>query len=122
MNCPNCNSEMVERMIAKVMIDECDNCGVLWFDKGELNVYRKKYYKIEIDKDALFNNFKKFKEIEGRNCPKCSSEKFIISKKDNDVFGRCSGCSGIFFSKRIIDKTGMQNKRRDTIAIILDLI
>ncbi len=40
MNCPNCNSEMVQRLIAEVMIDECDDCGVLWFDKGELEVYR----------------------------------------------------------------------------------
>jgi len=104
MNCPNCNSEMVERMIAEVMIDECDNCGVLWFDKGELNVYRKKYYKIEIDKDALFNNFKKFKELEDRSCPKCESDNYIISKKENDVFGKCSSCSGVFFSRNIIDR------------------
>ncbi len=104
MNCPNCNSEMSERMIAEVMIDECDNCGVLWFDKGELNVYRKRYYKIEIDKDVLFNQFKKFKEIEGCNCPKCSSDKFIITKKDENVFGRCAECKGVFFSKGTIER------------------
>ncbi len=104
MNCPNCNSEMVQRLIAEVMIDECDNCGVLWFDKGELEVYRKKYYTKEIDKDVLFNQFINFKEIERRGCPKCSSDKFMINKKDDDVIGRCSGCSGIFFNRDLLDK------------------
>ncbi len=84
MNCPNCNSEMVQRLIAEVMIDECDNCGVLWFDKDELEVYRKKYYTKEIDKDVLFNQFIIFKEIERRGCPKCSSDKFMINKLIQD--------------------------------------
>ncbi len=104
MNCPNCNSEMVQRLIAEVMIDECDDCGVLWFDKGELEVYRTKHYTKEIDKDVLFNQVKKFKEIQGRNCPKCNSDKFMISKKENDVLGRCSGCYGIFFNRDLLDK------------------
>jgi len=122
MNCPNCNSEMVQRLIAEVMIDECDNCRVLWFDKGELEVYRKKYYTKEIDKDVLFNQFKKFKKIAGRSCPKCGSDRFMMSKKDDDVLGRCSGCSGIFFSKKIIDKTGSRYERLGNIATVIDLI
>jgi len=105
MNCPNCNSEMAGRMIAEVMIDECDNCGVLWFDRGELEVYRKKYYTKEIDKDVLFNQFKEFEHIVGRRCPKCGSDKFMISKKDQDVLGKCSGCSGILISLQAMKLT-----------------
>jgi Zn-finger nucleic acid-binding protein len=101
-------------MIAEVMIDECDNCGVLWFDRGELEVYRKKYYTKEIDKDVLFNQFKKFKEIEDSCCPKCESDNYIICKKDKEVLGRCSSCSGIFFSKCILDKLILQYERSET--------
>ncbi len=113
---------MTERMIAEVMIDECDGCGVLWFDRGELEVYRKKYYTKEIDSDVLFNQFKEFNEISGRNCPKCGSDKFMMSEKDKDVIGRCSRCYSIFFSKRIIDKSSSRKDKIGTIATIIDAL
>ncbi len=101
-------------MIAEVMIDECDGCGVLWFDRGELSVYRKKFYKFEIERDVLFNQFKEFTDVSDKSCPKCDAHNFIIAKKDEDVFGRCSDCSGIFFSKHILDTLILQYRRSET--------
>ena len=36
--CPKCGGKLSEREIGAVQIDECDNCGGIWLDKGELEL------------------------------------------------------------------------------------
>ncbi|MGD9763399.1 MAG: zf-TFIIB domain-containing protein [Candidatus Binatia bacterium] len=34
--CPRCGTQLVERVVRDVTVDECPNCGGVWLDKGEL--------------------------------------------------------------------------------------
>jgi uncharacterized protein len=36
--CPKCGGNLNEREIGSVKIDECDSCGGIWLDKGELEL------------------------------------------------------------------------------------
>jgi Zn-finger nucleic acid-binding protein len=36
MNCPKCNHTLTSRSEDQIEIDECPNCGGVWFDLGEL--------------------------------------------------------------------------------------
>lgn len=36
-NCPKCNIELKVKVIGDVDVDECERCGGVWFDRGELS-------------------------------------------------------------------------------------
>ena len=36
MRCPKCSAPLKERSFTKVLIDQCTDCGGIWFDAGEL--------------------------------------------------------------------------------------
>ena len=39
--CPKCGGTLIERESRGVKIDECDNCGGIWLDKGELELIQE---------------------------------------------------------------------------------
>jgi ribosomal protein L37AE/L43A len=39
--CPRCGRELKERQIEDVKIDECQECGGVWLDRGELDQLRR---------------------------------------------------------------------------------
>jgi len=38
MHCPKCGTQMQEILLRAVMVDRCENCGYIGFDKGELEM------------------------------------------------------------------------------------
>ncbi len=38
MRCPKCGHELKEKEFQKVMIDQCESCGGIWLDAGELEM------------------------------------------------------------------------------------
>lgn len=56
MNCPGCNSELVEMVKHGVVLDNCTSCGGVWLDAGEFET-ASKLEKGGLDK--LFSVFKK---------------------------------------------------------------
>jgi uncharacterized protein len=39
--CPRCGNDLKEAHVEQVKIDECDDCGGIWLDKGELEQLRR---------------------------------------------------------------------------------
>jgi uncharacterized protein with PIN domain len=39
--CPRCGGDLAEKHAEHVKIDECDDCGGIWLDKGELEQLRR---------------------------------------------------------------------------------
>ncbi|MCM8525103.1 MAG: zf-TFIIB domain-containing protein [Lentisphaeraceae bacterium] len=42
MKCPKCGSDMVEKEMDNVMIDQCTDCHGIYFDAGELDLILKR--------------------------------------------------------------------------------
>ena len=38
MKCPRCGADLKEREFHHVKVDECNECGGIWLDKGELHM------------------------------------------------------------------------------------
>ena len=38
MKCPRCGGALAEREYHHVTVDVCENCGGMWFDKGEVEM------------------------------------------------------------------------------------
>lgn len=56
MKCPKCGQDMKEIEIAQVLVDQCDFCGGLFFDLGELDTLFSK--KIKESKNFFRKLFK----------------------------------------------------------------
>ncbi|GLC27358.1 zf-TFIIB domain-containing protein [Roseisolibacter agri] len=39
MRCPRCGGHLQEKEQHRVKIDQCPDCGGVWFDKGELEIF-----------------------------------------------------------------------------------
>ena len=39
MKCPKCGADLKEREFHHVRVDECSECGGMWLDKGEMEMF-----------------------------------------------------------------------------------
>lgn len=108
MKCPNCGVEMQKCSIGLdsktfVIIDQCQECGGVWFDKNELYQLKKIPDSIlEIDKQKLAKPVLLKEHI---ICPVCNTQMFKYNDpifKDMVVFMLCRNCGGIWMNSREI--------------------
>jgi uncharacterized protein len=95
-NCPKCKKLSLSEFNTSegVIVDFCDQCFGIWFDKNELANY------IELSKDIPeLEEMKKQAVKTDLICPKCSSqlEEIPFSSKTKILVDRCENCGGIFF-------------------------
>ncbi len=94
--CPKCKKPSLANFNTSegVLVDFCDECFGIWFDKDELANY------IELSKDIP-----ELKEMKAKAqktdlvCPKCNGalEELPFSSQTDILVDRCDGCGGIFF-------------------------
>jgi Zn-finger nucleic acid-binding protein len=96
--CPKCKKPSLSNFNTSegVLVDFCDQCFGIWFDKNELASY------IELSKDIP--ELKEMKEAATPTdliCPKCQSqlEELPFSSKTSILVDRCTNCGGIFFDR-----------------------
>ena len=58
MKCPKCGSDMVEKELDNVMIDQCTECQGIYFDAGELEMVMNRE-----ESKSFMNKFKGFLKI-----------------------------------------------------------
>lgn len=56
MKCPRCDGSLLESKVEEVTIDQCDKCGGIWLDSGELEQLTRK------DSSGWFSRFWKSEE------------------------------------------------------------
>ena len=105
-NCPNCGHEMKQVEIRshyglKIVVDQCDNCGGLWFDDEEsLRADLKEYKKLEaFDSDKLM---KKVSIQSSLNCPRDNTPLKIFHDSNfpkNIKVHYCPQCFGFRFNR-----------------------
>jgi Zn-finger nucleic acid-binding protein len=94
--CPKCKKPTLSNFNTSegVVVDFCDQCFGIWFDKDELANY------IELSKDIPeIKEMKKQARKTDLSCPKCKGalEELPFSSQTNILVDRCENCGGIFF-------------------------
>jgi Zn-finger nucleic acid-binding protein len=102
MDCPKCLGRLQEVEVGEmenksVMIDQCQLCGGIWFDKGELaKVLQLKVKFVETPEE--FENDLKGSVLDRKvaTCPRCKKEMFKISAPNDDriKMDYCLDCDG----------------------------
>ena len=94
--CPKCKKPTLSNFNTSegVVVDFCDKCFGIWFDKDELANY------IELSTDIPeIVELKKQAQKTGMVCPKCKGtlEELPFSSQTDFLVDRCESCGGIFF-------------------------
>jgi len=101
-HCPKCGKELKVKVIGTVDVDECESCGGIWFDPGELHEAEE-----AVDPNLSWFDFEIWKHPENfkaedteLKCPVCSTN--TMSIKDGHTGVRIDYCGewhGIWLDK-----------------------
>lgn len=104
LSCPRCKIDMVEEQRMEAFLDECKQCGGLFFDQGEMfAALGAKADNSYWDRDGVASPMK-----DGHvKCPRCRAEMHLqdISHEGTHVeIDRCGECGGIYLDKGEAEK------------------
>ena len=108
MKCPNCQIDLKRLDLKGIVLDHCEQCDGLWFDKGELErAKNEKDRKLTGFDFPLWTETEKVKAKKGtRACPTCRENLVIINYAGYaDVpIDICPRCQGVWLDKGELDK------------------
>ena len=119
--CPKCKKKTLSYFNTSegVVLDFCDECSGIWFDKNELANY------IELSMDIPeIQQMKKQARKTGLICPKCSGllEELPFSSKTEILVDRCENCAGIFFDAGELGKAERASAGLETLEDRLKMV
>lgn len=103
MNCPKCRNAMHEISFEGVVLDFCDSCQGIWFDKDELA------FTMELSTDISdISEVQKDARTTEHDCPRCGSPQKLEEMKfvriQDLLLDRCPECKGIWVDKGELPK------------------
>lgn len=102
MHCPACSQSMKHKQIGHTTIDECPQCGGIWFDPGELDEIKDR-----VDPDLRWIDFRLWREQADFTvqpdplfCPRCPEVAMTaVNQKNADLIIRfCTRCGGTWLN------------------------
>ena len=102
MQCPSCKHELKKLVYKGIELDECLNCGGMWFDGDELRKAKDKEDEflrwLDVD---LFSDPKQFVAAHSTmTCPKDNDALYEISYDSADIkVDVCKTCKGVWLDK-----------------------
>ena len=108
MKCPNCRIDLVSQDLKGIVLDHCEKCDGLWFDKGELDRAKN-----EADENLegfdypLWIETDKMSAAKGnRLCPKCHENMAVVNYAGyEDVpVDLCHTCHGVWLDKGELER------------------
>ena len=102
MNCPKCRHELSEFSTKEgVVIDVCDRCQGVWFDRGEMAAYADLARDVP-ELQAVWSNASNTQNP----CPRCRTnlEEMQYSTQDTLLIDRCPACGGIWLDSGELGK------------------
>lgn len=100
LKCPTCQDQpLISKIYAETPIEQCEKCGGIWLDKGEL---KKIAHPIQGDIEFCTHEETGQKNLSGIKCPNCNGlelqqVKFI--EFSEITLDHCPECDGIWLSK-----------------------
>jgi len=95
MNCPECKIALDKQHVHGLTVNICPSCNSIWFDRGELELFKHqtdKEHLSKLDESAEFKQKSNF-TVE---CPRCETKTLEMGKIRGYRAGRCSGCHGVW--------------------------
>ncbi len=105
--CPNCKSELATKVIGSIDVDECNRCGGIWFDRGELKEAEEL-----VDPNLNWLDFEIWKhehKFDAKSadvlCPSCVVPTGSLTYGETGVeINYCTECHGIWLDKNEFPK------------------
>lgn len=104
--CPSCHVQLVQRELGQVSVDECPECGGIWFEKGELDLAKD-----SVDEDLNWLDFKVWKsgeltaDLTSSHCPSCGKRTMVLTCGETGVsVDYCDACQGSWLEKGEFEK------------------
>lgn len=125
MNCIRCKTKMRKVERDGVLVDRCPECGGIWLDSGELEMFEKgaRHEDAVIMHQArkeLLAEAKRLVTLVGF-CPKCEKTRLHQVKKRGVEMDVCGHCGGIYFDEGELDQM-LEGKEQGFFTQILVLI
>jgi Zn-finger nucleic acid-binding protein len=102
MECPKCKEKMKKSTVGEIILNECQNCGGMWFERGGLDAVKDEVLPdigwLDID------TWKKQAEFKARMnplaCPKCRDVDLITiqDRKSKTEISMCTKCKGTWLA------------------------
>jgi uncharacterized protein len=98
MQCPKCDSEMVDVEIYEVIVERCSGCKGLWFDRSKHEYLKGQ--KDSGDIDTGDPHIGKSHNVEGKIfCPSCFAPmiRMVVADQPHIWYESCSKCFSVYF-------------------------
>jgi Zn-finger nucleic acid-binding protein len=107
MDCPKCEGPLLRRELESAVVDECQDCCGIWFDRDEL-----RRAKDAAEPDANWLDFELWKNSERLSgapatieCPGCGLKLVALTYADTGVeIDHCATCEGTWLDKGEFEK------------------
>jgi Zn-finger nucleic acid-binding protein len=103
MNCPACGSALCEKKKAGIVLDECEACKGIWFDRDELAQYHRQ---LTVPPRKGGARFTPREDLPRQSCPRCRVLTLSSGGADGERAFRCVNCRGIFLSRSALVSLG----------------
>lgn len=118
MNCAKCDGLLQTNILEGVEIDQCQQCGGIWLDLGELSQLRE-HKNLSVNQST--HNIQDNKPA---NCPKGHGSMIRVHdlNRPNIVLDSCSVCHGLWLDAGELEKLTASNLRLTIQDFIRDLL
>jgi Zn-finger nucleic acid-binding protein len=96
MKCPSCSGCLEEQRLHEIVVDVCNKCKGIWFDRTELQSYCRRTNRGPAREGRAGLQFLPYGEVEPEQCPRCQGESLQIGDLGDHTLLRCSNCVGVF--------------------------
>ena len=115
MKCPDCNAPLESRSFRYLDLDVCSRCQGIWFDREEVESYRKAVGSSKPLHARFHDRFRPSGSGDMLECPRCEEKTLRRGRLKDFEVARCEECFGVFATAdAMAEDLGRDNIPRST--------